>query len=120
MRQALGPGALGRPRGIGWRGRWEGRSGWGTHVTHGCFISMYDKIHYNKKKKEKKLKFKYKKKKKKNPASLISPALAGGFFTTSTTWEAHKTVVIFNKNMYEIHGCMFIYTTHIYYFLNRE
>ena len=33
MRQALGPGALGRPRGIGWRGRWEGGSGWGTHVT---------------------------------------------------------------------------------------
>ena len=23
MRQALGPGALGRPRGIEWRGRWE-------------------------------------------------------------------------------------------------
>ena len=23
MRQVLGPGALGRPRGIGWRGRWE-------------------------------------------------------------------------------------------------
>ena len=33
MRQALGPGALGRPRGIGWRGRWEGWSGWGTHVN---------------------------------------------------------------------------------------
>ena len=32
MRQVLGPGALGRPRGIRWRGRWEGRSGWGTHV----------------------------------------------------------------------------------------
>ena len=31
MRQALGPGALGRPGGIGWRGRWEGGSGWGTH-----------------------------------------------------------------------------------------
>ena len=30
MRQALGPGALGRPRGIGWRGRWEEGSGWGT------------------------------------------------------------------------------------------
>ena len=28
MRQALGPGALGRPRGSGWRGRWEGGSGW--------------------------------------------------------------------------------------------
>ena len=23
------------------------------------------------------------------PTSLMSPALAGGFFTTSTTWEAH-------------------------------
>ena len=33
MRQVLGAGALGRPRGIGWRGRWEGGSGWGTHVT---------------------------------------------------------------------------------------
>ena len=28
MRQALGPGALGRPRGSGWRGRWERGSGW--------------------------------------------------------------------------------------------
>ncbi|KAB0377569.1 hypothetical protein FD755_012013 [Muntiacus reevesi] len=33
MRQELEPGALGRPRGIGWRGRWEGGSGWGTHVN---------------------------------------------------------------------------------------
>ena len=33
MRQALGPGALGRRRGIGWRGRWEGGLGWGTHVN---------------------------------------------------------------------------------------
>ena len=33
MRQVLGPGALGRPRGNGWRGRWEGGSGWGIHVT---------------------------------------------------------------------------------------
>ena len=32
MRQVLGPGALGRLRGIGWRGRWEGVSGWGIHV----------------------------------------------------------------------------------------
>ena len=29
MRQALGPGALGRPRGSGWRGRWEGEIGMG-------------------------------------------------------------------------------------------
>ena len=33
MRQVLGPGALGRPRGIGWRGRWEGGPGWGIHVN---------------------------------------------------------------------------------------
>ena len=33
MRQALGPGALGRPRGIGWRGRWDGGLGWGTYVN---------------------------------------------------------------------------------------
>ena len=32
MRQVLGHGALGRPRGIGWRGRWDGGSGWGIHV----------------------------------------------------------------------------------------
>ena len=33
VRQVLGPGALGRPRGIRWRGRWEGGSGWRIHVT---------------------------------------------------------------------------------------
>ena len=33
MRQVLGPGALGWPRGIRWSGRWEGGSGWGVHVT---------------------------------------------------------------------------------------
>ena len=33
MRQVLGAGALGRPRGMVWGGRWEGGSGWGTHVT---------------------------------------------------------------------------------------
>ena len=33
MRQVLGAGALGRPRGIGWRGRWEGGSAWGMHVN---------------------------------------------------------------------------------------
>ena len=33
MRQVLGPGALGRPRGIRWRRRWEEGSGWGIHVS---------------------------------------------------------------------------------------
>ena len=32
MRQVLRAGALGRPRGIGWRGRGEGGWGWGIHV----------------------------------------------------------------------------------------
>ena len=33
MRQALRAGALGRSRGIRWRGRWEGGLGWGIHAT---------------------------------------------------------------------------------------
>ena len=33
MRQVLRPGALGTPRGIGWRVRWEGGPGWGIHVN---------------------------------------------------------------------------------------
>ena len=33
MRQVLRPGALGRPRGMGWEGRREGGFGWGTHVN---------------------------------------------------------------------------------------
>ena len=33
MRQVLGAGVLGRPRGTGWRGRWDGGSGWGIHVN---------------------------------------------------------------------------------------
>ena len=33
MRQVLGAGALGRARGIGWRGRWERGSRWGKHVN---------------------------------------------------------------------------------------
>ena len=33
MRQVLGAGALGWPREMGWRGRWDRGSGWGTHVN---------------------------------------------------------------------------------------
>ena len=33
LKKVLGPGVLGRHRGIGWRVRWEGGSGWGIHVT---------------------------------------------------------------------------------------
>ena len=44
MRQALGPGALGGPGGSGWRGRWEGGSGWGRHVNSGTFHLKKKKI----------------------------------------------------------------------------
>ena len=33
MRQVPGPGALGRPSGIGWTERWEGGLGWEIRVT---------------------------------------------------------------------------------------
>ena len=33
MRQVLRAGALGRPKGMGWGGRQEGGSRWGTHVN---------------------------------------------------------------------------------------
>ena len=33
MRQVLRASALGRPRGMGWTGRQEGGSGWGTHIN---------------------------------------------------------------------------------------
>ena len=33
MRQVLGAVALGRPKELGWGVRWEGGSGWGTHVN---------------------------------------------------------------------------------------
>ena len=66
MRQALGPGALGRPRGSRWRGRWEGGSGWGTHVNPWLFhFSVWQNSLQIKKNK------KAKKKKKKNASSEL-------------------------------------------------
>ena len=44
MRQALGPGALGRPGGSGWRGRWEGGSGWGRHVNSKKLTTIKKKL----------------------------------------------------------------------------
>ena len=71
MKQVLGPGALGRPRGIGWRGRWEGVSGWGIHVNpwlihvnvwqkplQYCKVISLQLIKINRKRKKKKIKIK--------------------------------------------------------------
>jgi len=33
------------------------------------------------------------------PSSLMSPALAGGFFTTNTTWETHSLSLLMMKWM---------------------
>ena len=72
MRQVLRPGALGRLRGIGWRGRWGGGSGWGIHVTpwlihvnvwqkplQYCKVISLQLIKINEKKKKKKGKKKW-------------------------------------------------------------
>ena len=54
---ALGPGALGKPRGSGWRGRWEGGSGWGTHVNPWLFhFNVWQNPPQIKKKKRKNIK----------------------------------------------------------------
>ena len=68
MRQVLGAGALGRPRGMGWEGRREGGSGWGTHVNPWLIhVSVWQKpLQYYKvislqliKRKEKKIELEY-------------------------------------------------------------
>ena len=45
----LRAGSLGRPRGMGWRARWEGGSGWGTHVNPWLIhvMACSGKNHYN-------------------------------------------------------------------------
>ena len=47
MRQVLRAGALGRPRGMGWRGRQEEGSGWGTHVNPWLIHVNVGQKHYN-------------------------------------------------------------------------
>ena len=37
-----------------------------------------------------------------NPGLLMSPALAGGFFTTGATWEAHKHAYIYSKTHLDV------------------
>ena len=47
MRQVLRAGALGRPRRMGWGGRREGGSGWGTHVNPWLIhVIVWQKLQY--------------------------------------------------------------------------
>ena len=43
------------------------------------------------------------------PMSLMSPVLAGGFFTTSTTWEAHVYVCVCTYRCAQV--CVYV---HVY------
>ena len=88
MRQVLGPGALGRPRGMGWRGRWEGGSGWGTHVNPWLIhVNVWQKpLQYCKVKKKKKfLSEKKIKKKRRHPRKTKKKMLAKLCQETSET-----------------------------------
>ena len=96
----LGAGALGRPRGMVWGGNREEGSGWGTHVYlwrihFDIWQNQYNIVKLKKKKYWSNLPFP-------TPgdlpypgieaASFASLALAGGFFTTGTTWEANMRI----------------------------
>ena len=37
-----------------------------------------------------------------NPGLLMSPALAGGFFTTDATWEARKYAYVYSKTHLDV------------------
>ena len=43
MRQVLRAGAMGRPRGMGWGGRWEGGSEWWTHNSWLIHVNVWQK-----------------------------------------------------------------------------
>ena len=77
MRQVLGPGALGKPRGNGWRGRWEGVLGWGTHVNPWLF-------HFNVWQNPPQIK-----KEKKNKVKLVSQTCKIYICFIFRKWQAH-------------------------------
>ena len=108
MRQVLGPGALGRPGRIGWRGRREGGSGWGIHVypwliyvnvlqtqLQYCKVISLQEIKKKKWKKEKRKKMKRKKK------------YLGGMPLPSQCcmWDINNSILMWKKCA-QISGCV--------------
>ena len=128
MRQALWPGALGRPRGIGWRGRWEGGSGWGLHVTpwlihvnvwqsplQCCEVISLHLIKINEKKKKRKLK-----KRKKNILKLkrlkdTKPHGSGLHDLWSPSWKFLLLYIVF----FFPETSTYCYVSYFYYLINN-
>ena len=89
--------SLGRPRGIGWGGRWEGGSGWGTHVNLWLIhVSVWQKpLQYCKVISFQLIKINEKKKK-------ISPSNAGrvgsipgqGAYISHAPWLKNSNIII--------------------------
>ena len=48
------------------------------------------------------------------PATLVSLALAGRFFTTSATWEAHFSLLVLSIDILQIFILLYITATHTY------
>ena len=103
MRQALGPGALGRPRGIGWRGRWERGSGWGTHVNPWLF-------HFNVWQNSLQIKKKEKKKKRKWGNSYKVPRTVPEIVKRLKCWLSSLSLTgILSPNLVSLYLCFYIW-----------
>ena len=89
MRQVLRAGALGRPRGMGWGGRWEGGSGWGTHVNPWLIhVNVWQKpLQYCKEISLQLIKINVKKnKKQRHPFANKGPSSQSYGFSSSHVW----------------------------------
>ena len=90
MRQVLRTHALGRSRGMGWGGRWDGGSGWGTHVNPWLIhVNVWQNpLHYCKEISLKIIKINEKKeKKKKLLEQALGPLLQDCYSLTSGVWK---------------------------------
>ena len=126
MRQVLRAGALGWPRGMGGRGRWEGGSEWGTHINPWlihvnvwqkplkyCKVISLQLIKIIGKKKERILEWVAmpscrgsSQPRNRSHVSYIWLALSVRFFTTSTTWEAHVLKRAYNIDFNRLYQCV--------------
>ena len=125
MRQVLGPGALWRPRGIRWRGRWEGGSGWRINVNpwlihvkvwqkllQYCKVISHQLIKINGKKKENKNRSKQRLnillfKKTSKPHSSQGIEVGQMFFNNhfSNYWIGSITQSCINASLHGVVGC---------------